>query len=153
MKLFVRYYQILNATILIAACVSCTVKDSKKCVDGYFYDTKLDVCMPEEIDGTDSEDGGDGGYSTDDCPPQSEFSGLDVECDDDTKEVCEGLDANFCLIDPATKSGGCVITDCHESECPCGYSCCDCNVIGYPIFCVPYGNAVEQLEDYYCKCD
>ena len=97
------------------------------------------------------KDTGDAGIEDDaGCPSVESFSGVSEPCKED--EQCEEYDADFCLVDPATNQGGCVLTGCDSFTCPCEFACCDCSVFGYPIFCAP-DEAVPELESYSCQCD
>lgn len=145
--------QIGLVLVLIVCGISCNVPLDKKCVKGYLYDHDLHVCLPdgddEETDtDTDKEDGGvvdvDGG-----CLEPGSFSGVNESCKEQFQ--CEDYDADFCLVDPLSGEGGCVLTGCDKSACPCGYSCCDCSSIGLPIFCVPE-EVVTEMESYTCQC-
>ena len=84
------------------------------------------------------------------CRETEEFTGLDKECL--TSGECSALDADFCMLDPQTDEGVCVVTDCDTSVCPCGYSCCDCQGSSLPTFCLPE-DSVKEMEDFGCNCD
>lgn len=112
---------------LLAASAGCTIDNEHRCPKGQFYvpeiksccldgqvydpnEPKLCIPIPEDA-GTDTD--GDGGVN-----------GIGTECTDDSG--CEGLDAEYCAINPGTGTGYCSVLDCTTDICPTGYQCCDC---------------------------
>ncbi len=72
--------------------------------------------------GATTDDASTDDTSTDDTGP----TGLGDSCAD-APEVCEGLDADFCAVNPiAPQDAYCTLRDCSPGACPGGYQCCDC---------------------------
>jgi len=113
--------------VLAAGWLGCGIEDSDRCPSGYVYESSVRLCQKAGV-----------------ALQQGEAcSSSDNRC---------GLEASYCLADPATGNGYCTKTNCgQQSQCPAGYQCCDCSAITYPVLCARDEEATGALGSL-CHC-
>ncbi len=167
--------------LAILVVTGCTIDDEDRCPEGYFYIPEITSCcldgkvyVPsnpllcvdpdfgggEDTGENDTEDGGtgdggtgDGGIGGDENAQTVSTDGLGTPCSDDTN--CEGLDADYCAINPLEGAGYCSVNGCTPEICPGGYKCCDCReqvLLPQVAVCLTDSDAV-LADSVQCTCE
>jgi hypothetical protein len=144
---------VLLLLLLLLLLAACTVDDEDRCPSGFVYFPESKGCL--KLSERPPDGGFTDGHLRDAQAPQDQQgdaakgpSGLGKSCTQ--SEECAGLDASYCAVDPSTKKGTCTIQNCRPKGCPKGLTCCDCKVIGLPVFCIP-DEALGKLQGL-CSC-
>ena len=147
---------VLSSVICSLPLFSCSLKDSQRCSKGQRYEGKLCYVVEDanaidvdvETDSATAEEGEvtaeEGGQGSD--------TGIGTACSQHSD--CEGLTADYCATNPATKQGICTIQNCtpSTSDCPKGYTCCKLTIqVGYPDLCIPDDQWQTQHANGFCS--
>ncbi len=135
--------------ILSITGASCAPDDADRCGDGFRWDSDQSTCFKlapaggGKDAGANASDGGaadDAGVETGGSDaPQATPEGLGDVCTEGGSQ-CEGLEADYCAVQPGDPDGYCTVQGCSSSpdDCPEGYKCCAFSnfAASYPDFCI-----------------
>lgn len=135
-----RIFLMMCVAVLFA---TCSPPDDERCGEGFVWQDYS--CVPCDEASTDSDSDTDSDGDTDADTDSDSDTDTDSDTDSDTDEPdgglpdgmgepctdgggeCDGLEADYCIINPMSGDGYCTIQGCatDPDDCPDGYTCCD----------------------------